>query len=287
VIRRSIALLVVAVVAAGCASGDGGQTDQEAASFSQGSFALVANSDLGTGPARLLVGVLEEDGTRIGSPEDPVEIEVAPADGDGTTQRVPGVFTWILEDVTGLYRADVSFDTPGTWTMTVEPAGGQPLPAVPITVREETYAPNIGEPAPVAPTPTLADAPIQDLTTDPEPDPRFYETTLDEALSSGRPTVLVFATPAYCTSGACGPMLDTVKEVAADYPDVNFIQIEVYTGFNEPGFAPDAAHLAPAVGPDYWDLPSEPWVFVMDDQGIVTGRFEGVMAPEELSGLLG
>ncbi len=82
-------------------------------------------------------------------------------------------------------------------------------------------------------------------------------------------------------------MLDTVKEVAPDYPDVNFIHIEVYTGFNEPGFAPDPAHLAPAVGADYWNLPSEPWVFVMDGQGVVTGRFEGVMAAEELTALLG
>jgi hypothetical protein len=283
--RKSLVIasaLVVAILAAGCGS-DGA----EPATFPVGSFAVMANSDVGVGPARLLVGVVEEDGTRIGGPEDSVEIEVAPVDGPGQPQRVAGVFTWIVEGAVGLYRAETTLDAPGIWAMTVHPATGDPLPPVPFTVLEDTFAPNIGEAAPVAPTPTLRDGPIEDLTTDDQPDPRFYEVTLDEALSSGKPTVLVFATPAYCTSAACGPMLDTVKGAASDHPDVNFIHIEVYTGFNEPGFVPDPAHLAPAVGPDYWNLASEPWVFVIDGEGIVTGRFEGVMAAEELTALLG
>lgn len=284
--RRVLVVLALAAVVAGCAA-DGDSQSGEAAGFPDGSFAIVANSDLGVGPARLVVGVAEEDGSRLGSPGDRIEVEVAPLDGAGQTMRVPGVFTWILEDVVGVYRAEVFFDAAGTWTATVHPASGEPLPAVPFGVQEETYAPNVGEPAPVAPTPTLDNAALDDLTTDDDPDPRFYEVTLDEAVTSGRPTVIVFATPAYCTSATCGPMLDTVKETASVYPDVNFIHVEVYTGFNEPGFAPDPAHLAPAVRADYWNLPSEPWVFVIDDQGIVAGRFEGVLAPEELTALLG
>lgn len=286
--RRLLVTLVVTVTVAGCAAGAGDQTDeQQAAGFPDGSFTIVATSDVGTGPTRLLVGVVEEDGTRIGSPDDPVEITVAPLDDAGSAQQVPGVFTWVADGIYGLYRAEVDLDRPGTWSVTVTPVNGEALEPVAFSVLDETSAPNVGEPAPAAPTPTLDDAPIEDLTTDPDPDPRFYGTTLDEALSSGMPTVLTFATPAYCTSATCGPMLDTVKEAAGAHPDVNFIHIEVYQGFNEPGFAPDPAHLAPAVGADYWNLPSEPWVFVIDADGIVTGRFEGVMAPEELEALLG
>ena len=33
-------------------------------------------------------------------------------------------------------------------------------------------------------------------------------------------------------------------------------------------------------------LPSEPWIFVMDEQGTVTARLEGVLAPGELEELL-
>ena len=48
----------------------------------------------------------------------------------------------------------------------------------------------------------------------------------------------------------------------------------------------DAEHLAPAVGPEWYNLPSEPWVFVIDENGTVTGRFEGVMDPAELDAML-
>lgn len=285
--RRAVVGVVLAILAAGCASDDGTQSqEQPAAGFPEGSFALIASSDVGTGPSRLLVGVTQEDGTRIGSPDEPVEIEVAPLDESEAVHVAPGVFTWVADGLYGLYRAEVEFETPGPWSVTVKPSNGEALPPTQLTVRDETSAPNIGEAAPVAPTPTLDDAPIEDLTTDPDPDPRFYQTTLEQAFSSGEPTVLVFATPGYCISATCGPMLDTVKEAATAYPDVNFVHIEVYQGFNEPGFAPDPAHLAPAVGADYWNLPSEPWVFVIDEDGVVTGRFEGVMAPEELEALL-
>jgi hypothetical protein len=106
--------------------------------------------------------------------------------------------------------------------------------------------------------------------------------TLTEALDSGRPTVLIFSTPAYCLTATCGPLLDTVKDLAPGYPEVNFIHIEVYTGLNQPDFAPDPAHLAPAAGAAYWNLPSEPWVFVIDETGTVIARFEGAVTGDEL-----
>jgi hypothetical protein len=51
-----------------------------------------------------------------------------------------------------------------------------------------------------------------------------------DRVAGGRqdPFVLVFATPAFCQSAICGPMLDTVKKVAADYPTLTFINVEPY-----------------------------------------------------------
>jgi hypothetical protein len=134
-------------------------------------------------------------------------------------------------------------------------------------------------------TPTLATAEIDDLTTDHDPLLSLYEIPLDKALSNGRKTVAIFATPAYCTSAACGPMLDQTKTMAHAHPDVDFLHIEVYGGFNEPGFAPDVDHLVPAVVA--FGLPTEPWVFVMDEDGVVTGRFDGVLGDNEVEALLG
>ncbi len=61
----------------------------------------------------------------------------------------------------------------------------------------------------------------------------------------------------------------------------------MFTDFWEDGFVPDFSYLAPAAGPDGFALLSEPWVFVIDPSGTVIGRFEGVMAGEELAPLLG
>ena len=72
--------------------------------------------------------------------------------------------------------------------------------------------------------------------------------------------------------------------MAGDYPSVNWVHVEVYQGFNEADFAPDVDHLVPAV--TEFRLPSEPWIFVMDEQGTVTARLEGVLAPGELEELL-
>jgi hypothetical protein len=278
-------LLLVAALAAGCSSGDSTDSDAQP-TFPDESFTVIANADIGTGPTRLLIGVVAEDGTRLGSPDHPIQVEAALLDDPDRSQQVPAEYAWIIEDAIGLYRAEFDFDQAGTWAITVTPERGGPLPPAPITVLEETHAPSVGEAAPDAPTPTLRDHSIEDLTTDRQPDARFYQMTLGEALDSGRPTVLVFSTPAYCLTATCGPLLDTVKELAPGYPGVNFIHIEVYTGLNEPGFAPDPAHLAPAAGPTYWNLPSEPWVFVIDETGTVTARFEGAVTSGELASAL-
>jgi hypothetical protein len=194
---------------------------------------------------------------------------------------------WIVENATGLYRATLDLPSQGPWEIRVIPEGGEALPPVDLFITLDSSVPWVGEQAPAPDTPTLDDAPIEALTTDPDPDPRFYETSLADAVADGEQTVLVFSTPAYCQTAACGPLLDIVKSVAQGHPDVTFIHVEVFEGFTEPGFAPDFSHLAPSAGPRHWNLPSEPWVFVIDEQGLVEARYEGVMEAAELETALG
>lgn len=255
---------------------------QRETTFPAGAMVTMVNSDIGLGPSRVLLGVIDADGSRLGSPDQVVDIELAPASDREHRIRVPGEFTWVVEDAFGVYRAEVNFDQPGAWSATVVPDTGVPL-ATEFVVLEETFSPNIGDLAPAVDTPTVADHRLGQLTTDPDPDPEFYELSIADAVSSGRTTVVVFSTPAYCQTAACGPLLDTVKDLSTGYPEVNFVHVEVYTGLEEPDFTPDAGHLAPAVTGDHWNLISEPWVFVVDQAGTVQARFEGVMAVEELT----
>ena len=271
-----VALAMTAIAACG-----------EEPTFPDDSFAVVANADIGTGPSRLLIGVVSESGSRLGSPEDSMIVRVERANDPSSEVTVEPTFLWIIDGAIGLWRADVEFDQAGPWQLTVEPASGDPLEPIQFLVLDETYAPNIGDAAPASTTPTLADRTMAELTSDSDPDERFYEVSLDDAIANGDETVLVFSTPAYCVSAACGPLLNIVKDVASEFPDTRFIHVEVYEGITEPDFVPDGDHLAPSVGPNEWNLPSEPWVFVIDGSGTVTARFEGVMDAEELRDVLG
>ncbi len=282
--RALVGVLVVSFLVAGC--GDAAPSTA-ASRLPSDAIAVVASADVAVGEGRILVAVAGPDGVRLGSPADSVAIEVAPADQPELRQRVDGVFTWIIEGAFGLYRAEFDFDRPGIWNVVVVPVGGPPLGTAFVEVRGDSIAPGVGDAAPQIPTPTVANTSLEDLTTDPVPDQRFYELSLDEAATSGARTVAVFSTPGFCRTATCGPLLDQVKELAPSYPATNFVHVEIYAGFNESDFVPDGTHLAPAVSAGAWNLPSEPWVFVIDGSGIITHRFEGVMDPAELIGALG
>lgn len=279
--RRTVLvwLLGAALLVGACGGDDAGADDR---TFPPDTFAIVANSDIGVGRSRVLFGILEGGGRRVGSPEDAITVTVTHTDDPSLTATADGIFTWIVDGAFGLYRAEFDLSRPGLWRADIQPASGPALPSTGFEVVSDTAAPAIGERAPAPHTATLSDATFEELTTDPDPDPSFYDLSLDEALGNGRRTVVVFSTPAFCQTATCGPLLDIVKSVAPDHPDVDFVHVEVYTNLTDPNFSPVPSYLAPAVLADWWNLPSEPWVFVVDEDGFVTHRFEGVMAAEEL-----
>lgn len=148
-----------------------------------------------------------------------------------------------------------------------------------IEALDTSSAPNLGDRPPASDNRTLATEPeIAKLTSDAVPEPGLYELTVAEAMDSGRPTVVTFATPAFCESRLCAPVVDSVKAVQQQYPErVNFIHIEVYKSFDPFVYADEM---------DEWGLASEPWTFVLDDEGKVVARLGGPVSPQELSAIL-
>lgn len=289
--RRIALVVVLGLLLAACGSGgDAGVANQGTASppeesadtpFGAGAFPYAASSNLAVGEERVLVAITNDGGERLPSPDIPVDLVVWLDGRDYQQQTVQTSFLWAIPDVSGLYRATVDFDTPGTWYIGVVPRGFEPLSAFPVTVYDEPFTPGVGDPAPRSNTLTLADAPLADLTTDADPEPSFYETSIADAVTSGRPAVIVFATPRFCTTGICQPTMELIRDLAPQYPDATFLHVEVFTNLDDP------SNLALAPGVEEWGLPTEPWVFVVDADGIVAGRFEGVVAPEELAALIG
>ena len=124
-------------------------------------------------------------------------------------------------------------------------------------------APTIGSPAIRSKTLTVRDVkdPSELCTAAPPCD--LHATSLDELLANGKPTVVLFASPGYCSSQTCAPQLGVLLGVRPKYGDaINFHHVEIYKD-------PRNQVLADAV--TEWRLPSEPWIFFVDRNGTIVG----------------
>ena len=172
--------------------------------------------------------------------------------------------------------------TAGFWGLgvVVTLADGTQQPAsLTIEVVADPSAPALGEVPPASHNRTSATEPdLAKLTSDPNPEPGLYTLTVADALKNGLPTIVSFATPAFCTSRLCAPVIESIKAVRAEHPtQANYIHIEVFTDFQTFTYAPEM---------EEWGIPSEPWTFVLDGQGRVVGRFGGPVSPAELDAVL-
>jgi hypothetical protein len=97
------------------------------------------------------------------------------------------------------------------------------------------------------------------------------------SLAAHTPFVVTFATPKFCTSRTCGPVVDVVEAVRRrlERRGVRFIHVEVFTG-NDParGYNPWMRE---------WGLTTEPWVFLVGADGRVKAKFEGSVSEAELA----
>jgi len=185
-------------------------------------------------------------------------------------------------DVQGVYVARVTFPRAGTWGLEVlvRVGGGAAESArLSVGVLAESLTPMIGAPAPRSRNLVAADVPeLKQIDSSEPPDPRLHQTRIADAIAQGKPQVIVFATPRYCTSRVCGPVVDIVRTLIPTYRDrVAFVHQEIWASGT-------LQKLSPTV--EEWNLRSEPWIFVVDGQGLVRARFEGITTRRELEAAL-
>ena len=194
---------------------------------------------------------------------------------------------WYEADVElrGIYAVDhPPFNSPGEWELRISILHGDSASPVEIQasvqVQAETSTPRLGERVSSIEHRTAADvADLTEISTSPDPLPVMYETSVAEALSEGRPFLVVFATPAFCQSRICGPVGETVASLIPDYrEDIAFIHIEPF----DLDLIRGGGKFEPSVEAKAWGLPSEPWVFLVDASGRLTAKFEGIVTLEEL-----
>lgn len=257
-------------------------------------YPVIVSSEQICGRNRLLFSFLDPSNKPAASPDRNATIAVYDLGRDPSTPTatVSATFLWAIEGERGLYVATVDFPEAGEWgaEFTTALAGGPPETIrMRFEVRPSGSPVPVGAKAPADRTPTAADVggDLARLSSDAHPEPSFYELSIDQAIAAHRPFVLAFATPAFCTSGQCGPTLDILKQVARQEPGFAFINVEPYrleytNGRLQPVLDANG-QLQPAQATIDYGLVSEPWVFVVDGEGRIAASFEAIVSPAELT----
>lgn len=299
---RRLVVVLLALVLTACAGGPAGPSASGSVPADwprQGAQELVpipVASELVIGSNRFLLALVDPANEPLAAPDRPVELRFFDfaADADQPAITVAGTYLPTIPELPGLYRATVDFPRAGEWGLEVvatEADGSQRAGRVVFGVLEEGSTPAIGEYAPATVTPTGDDPPsIAAISTDDDPVTSFYTTSVDRALDAGIPFLLIFATPAFCKTAVCGPALDIVKSVAPEYGDeMTFIHVEPYElemvdGALRPVVVDD--QFVPVEPVAEWGLLTEPYIFVVNDMGRVSAKFEGVAGADEIRAAL-
>lgn len=262
-----------------------------------GATIVVANSPqtISTnGPQRVLVALIGDGVNQfLGGPDDPAVIQFRSLEGE-TADEVPGEWLSAAGVSLGLYVAHYDFDQAGVWEVKVKSdrtvlgtdaeaqADSEEEPYTLIQVAETSSVPDAGQPAPRSETLTAASVDsLGEITTDTAPNLDFYQLSVADAVENGRPTVVIFATPAFCQTAICGPTIEIAKDVADGTDGVDFVHVEPFDIEQARN-----GSLLPIDAMTEWGLVTEPWVFVIDGDGDIAASFEGIVGGHEISSAL-
>ncbi len=258
-----------------------------------GIIPVLASSEKIAGQGRLLFVLVDEQNRPIA--DETLEVEIGffdlCTDPATTTEVLTPAFEWGIVGQRAFYVVTPELTQPGPWGAAIavrDPATGTTTGAkLQFSVSEGGFGPRVGDPAPAVRTKTLADVggDVRRVSTDPNPDPAFYETSLDAALAADEPFLLAFITPAFCTSAQCGPTIDVVKAAVKEAP-IRVVAVEPYElvyedGRLKPVLKDDS--FVPVEAANVYGIPTEPWMFVVDGSGTITSSFEAVVGEQELA----
>jgi hypothetical protein len=181
-----------------------------------------------------------------------------------TTTENPDVATVI-------YSTELKLPAAGEYrpAVLVKEKGGLGQKLLPsINVGEFAKIPRPGDKAPSIETPTAGSVGgnLAKLTTRVPPDTQ-NKVNYAEVLGK-EPILLLFATPKFCQSRVCGPVVDVAQQAQHEFEGkANFIHMEIYND-NDPseGVRPQVREF---------HLPSEPWLFAINREGVVSAAIEG------------
>lgn len=181
-------------------------------------------------------------------------------------------------EVVSIYVVHHELDRAGPWVIDATVGDRSVQGAFQVLSDEQSAAPIIGEKAIASESPTTSDPRDVDPICTRTPACSMHEITIAEALQAGKPSIITFATPRFCQSRTCGPVVDLIeKEQRRVGDDASFVHVEVFrnaeVALKENGDAPAFAE---------WKLGTEPWIYFVGPDGTIKDRWLGALGPREL-----
>src|SRR5262245_55229309 len=302
-------VLAFGLLAAACSSDDQPQATGSSGSGSK-ITAIMASVDLYAGdPQRVSIGLITPDNhlvsfgtadlafSMIGSAAEATSPKPGPTATAtfvptfGTPDQGGGPIVTNPNEGRGVYEAeDVVFDTPGFWvanvTADVQGMGRQTAQAS-FAVQEHPQLPAPGDKAMKTDTLTVHSKGVPIAAIDSRagntgkiPDPELHQTTIAQAIQQGRPALVVFATPVFCISRFCGPVVNMVEDLERRYTDrAAFIHVEIWKDYNKQVLNDAAIQWLQTPNGDL----TEPWLFLIGADGTIADRWSSMWSEKEVA----
>ena len=250
----------------------------------------LATVDIGVGLNRFAFGVRGADSKPVRTPTALATFMFIESTPYEVRARAEASFVTWPTGRAGVYVIDgVELDKAGRWGLVVEVEvedGAVAVGQLGFDVKLTSSSPAIGSLAPRSLNKTGGDGDdLEEITTSPEPDPDLYRMTVADAIIAGRPAVVTFATPAFCSTATCGPQVEVVTALKDRYAsEASFIHVEVYDNPVEMRGDFSKGRISPVL--EEWGLISEPYTFILDGKGVIRLKFEGFVTEGELEAAL-
>jgi len=248
---------------------------------------VVITQDIAVGTNRLLFVVIDREGMPVkgASPNVGVYFLTPKGDTRELKQTVNAKFVAWSTAAGGVFSTEIDLIEGGLYQLDINLTssnGVEIFAQTNILVQDDPQTPAIGTAAPASVTYKAGDKEdLSQITSALIPDPDLYQLSINEALQQGKPLVVVFATPAFCVSATCGPQLEElakVKDVIGTR--ANFIHVDVFEDPHLIEGGRPTGDLVPAVLE--WGLPTEPWTFIVDKNGLISAKFEQLATSTEI-----
>ena len=181
----------------------------------------------------------------------------------------------------------VAFTPPkaGSYTASAVVDGSKATATFTVAAKGASEVPGPTDAMPKLETPTTGNTLGVDPICTADPVCPLHTVSLDAALAEAKPVAYLVATPKFCQTGICGPVLDVLLSVRDRYAGrITFIHQEVYQSATDAAEKGAAAKLTKAVTD--LGLTSEPVLFLVGKDGVVASRLDGAYDADELTGRL-